>query len=176
MDQKPRADEELIKITRNGDESSSSGANPSSQYHEIQSSFGGSFSLPCESDKGFMDLLGIQEYPYGSSGYSLFDLLQPPLPPPPHLEPPSQPSELQSQPHPIPSPGLAAPQSSDVMNNQTPTPADSSSLSLSSNEEGLTSKAAGEEGEEVEHGNDQEKTKKLWVLRKCDLAVFDFLF
>ncbi|OWM88037.1 WRKY transcription factor 23-like [Punica granatum] len=158
MDRKPLNDdaEELIK--RRHEQSSSSGASPS--FHlDIPGAFGGGvFGLPCDAEKGslgFMDLLGVQDYVSGPAAYSLFDLLQPPQPPP--LQLPAQP------PPPLLSPASTVMESSDAANQQPPTPANSSSLSPSSNE-GQTNKTAGEEDgegeEEEEQGNNQEKTKK----------------
>lgn len=151
MDWKPRADGELLK-RRKGEESSTSGENPSLHYHEIPSTLRDVLGLPGD-DKGsmaFMDLMGIQDYASGSTGYSLFDLLQQPLPPP--LELPSGPPRL-------PRPAATAPEPVEVVKNQTLTTADSSSFSLSSNE-GETNKSAGLEEEGEEHSNNQEKTKK----------------
>lgn len=157
MDRNPREDEELIE-RRKDEGSSSSGAKPSFQYHETPSASAGVFGFPWEAERGsigFMDLLGIQDYASApSAAYSLLDLIQPSLPPP--LEQPARPTLL-------PSAASTAPEPSEVVNNQTSTPANSSSLSPSS-DEGQTNKAAEEgeeeEKEEEESSNNQERTKK----------------
>ncbi|KAK4783158.1 hypothetical protein SAY86_007532 [Trapa natans] len=156
----PHADDELVKRRRKDEKtSSSSGPNPYLQNHEIPSTFGFSEVYGFEADKGslgFMDLLGLHDYPSAPTGYSLFDILHP-QPPPPPLELPAVPPDLP------PTPVSAAPESSDnvVMNHhQTPITANSSSLSPSSNE-GETIRTAGDEeveGEEV--SINQEKTRK----------------
>ncbi|KAK4755615.1 hypothetical protein SAY87_009372 [Trapa incisa] len=164
MDRKPPADEELIikKTAMNdGGGSSTGGTSSFHQYLENQIAFGDVFSFPYEPDKaslGFMDLLGTQDYDSASANYSLFDLLQTPLPPQPEL--PSRPL-----------PALAAQESSEVLNNQPPTPADSASSPSRSSIEGLTSKSVADgegegDGEDEKHGNDPEKTKKLLKPKK----------
>ncbi|KAK4801302.1 hypothetical protein SAY86_021789 [Trapa natans] len=161
MDRNPHAHEELIKRMKGPEESSSpSGPKPPPfQYHEIPSTFSGALSYPWEAERGslgFMDLLSIQDYASAttlSEPYSLLDLIQPPLPPPP--EQPAR-SEL------LPVTASSALEPSEVVNNQSPTLANSSSLSPSS-DEGPTNKPAeqlGEEAEEEERSINEERTRK----------------
>ncbi|KAK4773149.1 hypothetical protein SAY87_028168 [Trapa incisa] len=161
MDRNPHAREELIKRMKGPEESSSpSGPKPPPfQYHEIPSTFSGALSYPWEVERGslgFMDLLSIQDYASAttlSEPYSLLDLIQPPLPPPP--EQPAR-SEL------LPVTASSALEPSEVVNNQSPTLANSSSLSPSS-DEGPTNKPAeqlGEEAEEEERSINEERTRK----------------
>ncbi|KAK4775815.1 hypothetical protein SAY87_023776 [Trapa incisa] len=143
------------------DSSWPSGPNPPPfQYHVIPSTFSGAFSFPWEAESGslgFMDLLGIQDYASvatPSVPNSLLNFTQPPLPPPP--EQPARPDLL-------PSTASTAREPSEVVTNKSPTQADSSCQPPSS-DEGQTSKAAeelGEEAEEVEERSiDQGRTKK----------------
>ncbi|KAK4767405.1 hypothetical protein SAY86_015155 [Trapa natans] len=143
------------------DSSWPSGPNPPPfQYHEIPSTFSGAFSFPWEAESGslsFMDLLGIQDYASvatPSVPNSLLNFTQPPLPPPP--EQPARPDLL-------PSTASTAPEPSEVVTNKSPTQADSSCQPPSS-DEGQTSKAAEELGEEAEEEEersiDQGRTKK----------------
>lgn len=134
MDQKPHENGDYRKL--NITEGSFPMQSPTIQ------SYGGLFDLPFEADKGFMDLLGIQDQ-YTPPHPSFFDLIH--LPPPPTVLPP-------------PIPSTAAPESSEVVNNSAvATP--NSSASCSSNEE-QNKVADGEEMEEEGENSNQDKTKK----------------
>lgn len=96
------------------------------------------FDMSCEVEIekgsfGFMDLLGVQDY-----SPSLYDLLQPPLPPQPLTSPASS----------------APPESSEVVN--APATPNSSSISSSSTEAANDDQTKAAEEEE----QDQEKNKK----------------